>query len=106
MEIVDIHLEGKLFMRKTRVKYLDWWEGFDSDQCLINGILKKHYEVVESDTPEYVISSVYSKEALKYDCIRIFCTPENFITDFNVFDYGDLEMFSVVIAILWFLIMY
>ena len=75
-------------MKNLKVKYLDWWEGFDPDNYFINEILRKHYEVVEVDDPDYVICSVYSKEALKYDCVRIFYTGENFCPDFNLFDYA------------------
>lgn len=75
-------------MKEIRIKYLDWWKGFDKNQYLINQIISKYYDVIDSDTPDYVISSVYAKEALKYNCVRIFCTPENFIPDFNIFDYG------------------
>lgn len=75
-------------MRKLKIKFLDWWTGFDSDNYLIGKILKKHYEIVESDDPDYVICSMYSKEALKYDCIRIFYSGENFCPDFNLYDYA------------------
>lgn len=75
-------------MKTIRIKYLDWWNGFDPSQHLVNSILQKHFNVVESEIPDYVISSVYTKEALNYDCIRLFITPENFCPDFNLFDYA------------------
>lgn len=75
-------------MRTIKVKYVDWWRGFRPEDCLINQILKQHYNVVEVDNPDYVIASVYTKDATKYDCIRIFYTPENFVPDFNLFDYA------------------
>lgn len=74
-------------MRK-KVKYLDWWNGFDPYQYRIHQILSKHFDVEISDDPDYVICSVYSKEFYKYDCIRIFYTGENFCPDFNLFDYA------------------
>lgn len=75
-------------MRTIKVKYVDWWQGFRPEDCIINQILKQHYNVVEVDNPDYIISSVYSKDAINYDCIRIFYTPENFVPDFNLFDYA------------------
>ena len=75
-------------MRTIRISYKDWWGGFNADSCLINQILKKYYIIEESDNPDYIISSVYSKEALNYSGIRIFYTPENFSPDFNLFDYA------------------
>lgn len=75
-------------MRTIKVKYVDWWQGFRPEDCIINQILKQHYNVVEVDNPDYIIASVYSKDAINYDCIRIFYTPENFVPDFNLFDYA------------------
>lgn len=75
-------------MKTIKVKFLDWWAGFDSSEYVIDEILRNEFNVVESDNPDYVISSVYSKEALKYDCIRIILSPENFCPDFNLFDYA------------------
>lgn len=75
-------------MKQIKVKYLDWWMGFTPDCYSINEILEKYYDIVEADDPDYVICSMYSKEALKYDCIRIFYTGENFCPDFNLFDYA------------------
>lgn len=75
-------------MKKLKVKYLDWWAGFDSDNYMINEILRNHYDIIETNNPDYVICSMYSKEALKYDCVRIFYSGENFCPDFNLFDYA------------------
>ena len=51
-------------------------------------ILSKHYELVECDNPDYLFYSVFGYEHLKYDCISIFITGENFSPDFNVCDYA------------------
>ena len=76
-------------MKKVKIKYIDWWTGFNCDNYLINKILKKYYNVVLSDdNPDYVIGSMYTKEALDYDCIRIFYSGENFCPDFNLYDYA------------------
>lgn len=75
-------------MKKIKVKYIDWWTGFEPDNYFINKLLKTKFEVIESDEPDYVICSVYSKKALKYDCIRIFYSGENFCPDFNLYDYA------------------
>lgn len=75
-------------MKTVKIKYLDWWSGFDIESYLINRILEKHYEVVLSDEPDYVIGSMYTKEALNYNCIRIFYSGENFSPDFNLYDYA------------------
>lgn len=55
---------------------------------LIADLLKKHYDVEISNTPDYIFCNVASKEHLKYDGIRIFCTIEAICPDFNLCDYG------------------
>lgn len=75
-------------MKEIKIKYVDWWPEFNPDNYLINRILKKHYKVTLSNNPDYVIGSMYKKEALSYDCIRIFYSGENFSPDFNLYDYA------------------
>ena len=75
-------------MKKINIKYVDWWDGFDYEKYRIQEILEEYFEVEITDHPDFVISSVYSKEALKYDCVRVFYSGENFCPDFNLFDYG------------------
>ena len=54
-------------MKTIKVKYTDWWNGFVPENYRIHQLLSKHFKVELSDEPDYVISSVYSKEFLKYD---------------------------------------
>ncbi len=76
-------------MKEIKIMYLDWWQGFDCENYLINKILRKHYDIRLSDKePDYVIGSVYAKEALNYNCVRIFYSGENFCPDFNLYDYA------------------
>lgn len=75
-------------MRTIKIQYAGWWDTFQWETYSITQILKKHYDVVISDEPDYVFCSLYSKELLKYDCIRVFYTGENVIPDFNLFDYA------------------
>ena len=90
-------------MRKIKIKYLDWWNGFNPKTYLINQILEKHYEVEVSDNPDYVFCSVYSKDFLEYDCVRILYTAENFCPDFNLFDYAiGFDRLSFEDRYIWF----
>jgi len=75
-------------MKKIKVKYIGWWDGFQAERYSIHEILGKHYEIELSDEPEYVFCSVYTNEYLEYDCLRIFYTGENVCPDFNLFDYA------------------
>ncbi len=74
-------------MKNIKIQYAGWWDVFQPDSYAINRILKRHYDVEVCDEPDYVFCSLYSEDFLKYDCIRIFYTAENYIPDFNLFDY-------------------
>lgn len=75
-------------MKTIKIKFTGFWPEFNENDNFIINVLKRKYEVVLSDNPDYVISSCFSNEYLDYDCIRIFYTGENLCPDFNVFDYA------------------
>lgn len=62
---------------------------FKAKNNLILNILKKHYTIEISDTPDYVICGIGGNhfEYMKYDCVRILLMTENLSPDFTVFDY-------------------
>lgn len=75
-----------------KIKYVDFWAGFDPK----NNFLKESLDAVGVETelsedPDYMICSVFGHEALnkKYDnCVKIFFTGENVCPDFNLYDYA------------------
>ena len=79
-------------MKELKVKMVDWYEGFNPENDGIIKLLKKKYNVVFSENPDYVIGSVYgetmSKNALKYDAVRVFWTGESVCPNFNFYDYA------------------
>lgn len=75
-------------MREIRIKFVGFWNGFDSENNFIMNILKKKYKVIICDSPQYIFSSCFSEEYLEYDCVRIFYTGECLTPDFNAFDYA------------------
>lgn len=74
-------------MKKIKVAYKDFWDGFEPEDLTIHDILCNHYDVELSDDPEYVVCSIYSHECLNNDAIRIVYTGDNYIPDFNIYDY-------------------
>ncbi len=76
-------------MERIFVDFVGFWKGFNKEDNFIINILKKEYEVVVSDNPQYVfVSSFYEPfEFAKYDCVRIFYTAEPIAPDFSSFDY-------------------
>ena len=75
-------------MKKVRIKFVDFFKGFDPLQNDFVEILSKRYQVVMSDDPEYLIYSCFGYEHLKYNCIRIFYTGECITPNFNECDYA------------------
>ena len=76
-------------MRKTiKLKFIDFFSGFDKEQNEFLDVLQEYYPVVQCDDPDYVIYSGFGYEHLKYDCIRIFFTGECQTPDFNECDYA------------------
>ena len=75
-----------------KVKYVDFWKGFDPK----NNFLQQILDVAVCDTelseePDYLFCSVFGHEDLdkKYDnCVKIFFTGENLCPDFNLYDYA------------------
>ena len=97
-------------MKKITINY----SGFNNyyinkDNNLILDLLKKHYEVEISETPEYLLCSLYGDDTYKnkyrtHECpyyvygmleqfcdfpgIRILIDGENYVPDFNLVDYA------------------
>jgi len=74
--------------RTVKVAYTDWWAGFSPEKFVYNEILSKYYNIEVSDNPDYVFCSLYSYDCLKYDAIRIFYTGDNYVPDYNIYDYA------------------
>ena len=76
-------------MKTIKIKYVDVWQGFDQETYYITQILKKHFYVVFSDEPDYILYSCFGYEHLKYnDCVKICFLGENLCPDFNLCDYA------------------
>lgn len=75
-------------MEKIKIKFVDFWPGFDEKNNDFYEILSKKYNIEISDYPEFLFYSVFGDDNLDYDCIKIFYTGENFIPDFNNCDYA------------------
>lgn len=76
-------------MKRIKLKFVDFWKGFDSEHNFITDVLSKKYKIELSDTPDYLIFSAFGYENMSYpDCIKIFYSGENITPDFNICDYG------------------
>lgn len=73
-------------MKTIKIKFVDLTNR--GQIAFITDILKKRYNVVISDDPDYVIFGPYGNQYLRYDCIRIFYTSECYTPNFNECDYA------------------
>ena len=77
-------------MKTVKVKFVGFWSGFDYKKNPLYQVMSKHYNVLISDNPDYIICSVFGEpyEYCNYPQIRIMYSAENYIPDFNLIDYG------------------
>ncbi len=75
-------------MNTVKIAFSDFWDDFDPNDNFITEALKKHFDVVLSDEPDFVFCSNFGNRHLKYDCVKIFYTGENLCPDFNLVDYA------------------
>lgn len=74
--------------KKIKVRFVDFWPGFDPCSWSIHRILSKKYELIEVDDPDYLFDGGMGFYHLNYDCIKILKTSENIVPEFNNFDYA------------------
>jgi hypothetical protein len=78
--------------RKIYVKYMDFWPAFILKNFDVHKILLEKYEVIESDTPDYVIFSEFGGENYgienRIDCVKLFLSIENRGPNFDITDYA------------------
>lgn len=75
--------------KQIKVKFVDFYDNFTPDTFFLYPMLAERYELVLSDTPDYVFYSVFGYEHLNYpNSVLIFWTGENQCPDFNECDYA------------------
>jgi hypothetical protein len=73
---------------KIKLGFSDMWRNFKPEINWFTDFLRQYYEVEISDNPDFLIYSVYGDNYVKYNCIRIFYTPENNVPNFFNCDYA------------------
>jgi len=76
--------------KDIKIKFLGFWAGFDEENNFFTKVLKEKYNVIISDSPDYIFCSVLGEpyEECSYEGVRIHFNGENYIPDFNIHDYG------------------
>ncbi|WP_181646828.1 glycosyltransferase family 10 [Helicobacter sp. 16-1353] len=75
-------------MKTIKLKVVDWSGSENFDDIFTVKILRKYFNVVESENPDFIFYATSGYEHIKYDCVRIQFLGENIIPDFNVCDYA------------------
>ena len=77
-------------MKRIKIDFCGFWDGFDKQDNLFINILKERYQVELSDHPDYIFASVFGRpfDYTNYNCVRILYTGEPLSPDFNLFDYA------------------
>lgn len=75
-------------MKSLKIKFVDFWGDFNPRFNFIINTLKKNYEVILSDSPDYLFFSTFGYSHLEYDCVKIMFVGENIVPDFNLCDYA------------------
>lgn len=81
-------------MRTIKLDFCNFWKGFNKTDNYFYNLLARKYRVSISDSPDYLIYSDsgpcfgYSKEHLKYKCIRIYYAGEDRRANFKECDYA------------------
>ncbi len=77
-------------MKTIKVKYVGFWDTYDFRVEIFHRILSKHYEIIESEDPDYIICSMFGEpyEYCQYPQVRIMFSGENYIPDLNLVDYA------------------
>lgn len=75
-------------MKTININFVDFYKGFDVQDNEFLNTLRQYYNVIISDTPDYLFYSGFGYNHLKYDGIRIFYTGECITPDFNECDYA------------------
>ena len=85
-------------MKEIKIKFVGFSNTIDKENNIILELLKKHFNVVISDEPDYVFCSIFSDDLAfcrgllngycEYPQVRIFIEGENYVPDFNLVDYA------------------
>ena len=75
-------------MKILKIQFADFWFGFEPANNYFFNLLSSVYQLELSDDPMLLIYCCYGLKHLKYDCIKIFYTSENFRPDYSGCDFA------------------
>lgn len=76
-------------MRKIKLWFTDFYEGFDPYNNILLGLLEPHFKLeLNPERPDFLIYSCHGRDFLNFNTCRIFYTGENLVPDFNLCDFA------------------
>lgn len=76
-------------MKSIKIQICDFWDDAKKpEDNFFFQFLSKYYSIEISENPDFIIYSCFGKDFLKYDCTRIYYTPENIRPNFDECDYA------------------
>lgn len=75
-------------MKKLKVKFVDFWPGYNPENHFISKVLRKYYDIEIVEEPEYLFFSTFGDQHYAYNCVKILYIGENVSPDFNICDYA------------------
>ena len=76
---------------KIKINFVDFWHPDTPEAIMANPLYKllsKRFDLELSDQPDFLIYAWTGVKHLKYDCVRIYYTGENFRPNFTTCDYA------------------
>jgi len=75
-------------MKPIKLNFAKFWLGFDRQNNFFTNLLRKHYEIIISDTPDYVIFSVFPGTLPEGQYTKILFIGENIRPDMDNCDWA------------------
>ncbi|MDP4272627.1 MAG: glycosyltransferase family 10 [Bacteroidota bacterium] len=75
-------------MTKLKINFVDFWPDFDATSNFFLDLLKTRFDLEISDSPDFIIYSVFGTTFRNYHCTRIFYTGENIRPNFDECDFA------------------
>ena len=71
--------------KDIKIKFIGFWAGFDEENNFFTEVLKENFNVIITDSPDYIFCSVLGEpyEECNYEGVRIHFNGENYTPDFN-----------------------
>lgn len=82
------YLQVNTRKRDIKIKYVDFYGGFKPEEHWLYKVLEKRYNVILSETPDYLFFSCFGASYLLYKCVRVFISNEAVYPNLNLYDYA------------------